>query len=280
MNHRKASLAAAIAAMSVALLAPSGALAQTASARQMVPAGPVSQRSVSPAARPAATSGVRVNVNGGRSVASARVSPTSTTRHSQDALGLGGVPLSLQDLLNITPSNGFDWQYVNSINQDLAVKALIDPVTQLEVAQAERLLRRTGGAFTGAYILGGGGYYVPPEQVEGSPPSEEQAQPAESQPAQPSQPQIIVLQQAPAQQPAVQNKMEAPPQEELPDRGPFTLVLRNGKQVQAVAFTHSRGKIVYITPDGGRLTLDAAELDAEATTRINEERGTPLQLPL
>jgi hypothetical protein len=39
-------------------------------------------------------------------------------------------------------------------------------------------------------------------------------------------------------------------------------------------------QIVYITADGSRRTIAAADLDSDATVRINEERGTPLQLPL
>jgi hypothetical protein len=270
MIRNGACVATAVAAVSLAVMTPSVALAQRASAQAM------SSAPVVPAAgRRAVSTGIRVSTSRHSSSARSSMSATNTPRHSADAFGFGGgFPLSLQDLLNITPNNGFDWQYVNSINQDLAIKALIDPVTQLEVAQAERLLRSTGGVFGGAYIFGGGGYYVPPEAEEGAQPQEEAP---EAQPTQGPQPQIIVLQQAPAQQAAPQTP---PPEQPLPDRGPFTLVLRSGKEIQAVAFTHSKGRIVYITPDGGRLSIAAAELDPAATMRINEERGTPLQLPL
>jgi len=274
MTRKHASLAATLAAVALAFVTPSVALAQRAPAHSMgsAPAVPVARRAVS--------AGARVSTSRHTSFARSGTNRTGSARHSADAFGFGsGFPLSLQDLLNITPSNGFDWQYVNSINQDLPIKALIDPVTQFEVAQAERLLRSTGGGFSGSYILGGGGYYVPPETEEGAQ-SPEQAQTFESQPAQGPQPQIIVLQQAPAQQAAPQTQAEAPAEEPLPDRGPFTLVLRSGKEIQAVAFTHSKGRIVYITPEGGRLTIDSAELDPDATMRVNDERGTPLQLPL
>jgi hypothetical protein len=198
----------------------------------------------------------------------------STDRNAADSFGFAGSPLSLLDLLNITPTNGFNWQYVNAINQDLPVKALIDPVTRLEVAQAERLLRSSGGAFTGAYLLGGGyGYYVPPEEEQ--PAGEEQ--PAQSQP---SQPQVIVLQQAPAQHEAASEESQTSPEEQIPDQGQLTLVLRDGKEIQAVAFTHAGDKIFYITPEGARLTMATSELDGAATERINQEKGTPLQLNL
>ena len=66
----------------------------------------------------------------------------------------------------------------------------------------------------------------------------------------------------------------------MPDVGQFILVLRNGTRIQAVAFTSSNGNIVYITADGSRRTIALADLDSETTMRVNEERGTPLQLPL
>jgi hypothetical protein len=289
MIRQIAGLTAAVAAMSISLLTPTVCLAQRSSASGMVagPAGPA----IGAAGSRAASGGVRkggtrINTNRSRPLARSSATGTDTTRQSEDAIGLGGgFPLSLQDLLGVMPNNGFDWQYVNSINQDLGIKAFIDPVTQIEVAQAERLLRNTRGGFAGAYILGGGGYYVPPEQgEEEGGPAPAEGQPPEAQPSQnpQPQPQIIVLQQAPAQaqQAGPQGETEAQSQEEAPDRGPFTLVLRDGRQIQAVAFTHAKGKLIYITPEGGRLSFDATELDSDATTRVNEERGTPLQLPL
>ena len=191
-----------------------------------------------------------------------------------DATGFAGLGLTLQQLLDPVPPPGFDYQYLSAIDSDLAVKAFIDPVTQLRVAAAERALRASGG-FAGSsfYLLDGGGYYYPPEESE----QVDQSRPPQPQPSQ--QPQIIVLQQAPPAQPAAQ-----PPSESaaapLPDVGQFILVLRNGTRIQAVAFTSSNGNIVYITADGSRRTIALADLDSATTMRVNEERGTPLQLPL
>jgi hypothetical protein len=72
-------------------------------------------------------------------------------------------------------------------------------------------------------------------------------------------------------------RQEAPP---LPDVGSFTLVMRDGTQVDALAFTRAQDKIIYITPDGGRRTVSTSDIDTDSTARVNEERGTPLQLPL
>ncbi len=82
---------------------------------------------------------------------------------------------------------------------------------------------------------------------------------------------------------AVNEAVPAPEQQQaapLPDVGSFTLVMRDGTQVDALAFTRAQDKIIYITPDGGRRTVAVSDIDGDSTERINEERGTPLQLPL
>jgi hypothetical protein len=185
-----------------------------------------------------------------------------------------GSPVSLQDLLNPIPPPGFDYQFLSAMNQDLAIKAVIDPATEWKLAVAERVLRnqsRFGGS--GFYLLDGGGAYTVPDDTA----SADSGQPQQSdQPAQ--QPQVIVVQAPPAQQSTEQSTAEDTPP--LPDVGQFTLVLQNGTQLQAVAFTRMNDRIVYITADGSRRTIAVADLNSEATVRVNEERGTPLQLPL
>jgi hypothetical protein len=79
-----------------------------------------------------------------------------------------------------------------------------------------------------------------------------------------------------APQNAAGRQDEAP----LPDEGEFTLVMNDGTWIEAVAFTHANDRIVYITAAGSRYTIPANELDADATIRVNQERGTPLQSPL
>jgi hypothetical protein len=79
-----------------------------------------------------------------------------------------------------------------------------------------------------------------------------------------------------AQQSAEEHEAQAP----LPDEGEFTLVLTDGRWIQAVAFTHANDSIVYITAAGSRYTIAANELDSDSTLRVNQERGTPLQSPL
>jgi hypothetical protein len=184
----------------------------------------------------------------------------------------GGSFVPLQDILNTVPGLGFDYSHLAVLNADLGVKAFIDPVTEWRLATAERLLRgrsRFSGGGSGFYLLDGGGYSVPDEAAQND------------QPAPQPQPQIIVLQQGSATQQTDQAgsgpEAESPP---LADVGQFTLVLQSGKQIEAVAFTRTSDRIVYITADGNRRTIAASDLNSEATVRVNQERGTPLELPL
>lgn len=210
--------------------------------------------------------------NAARQPRVARVSPRHASNGFTNTLGLGGAPLSVQNILNPFPGFGFNFEHLNAINSDLGIKAVIDPVTQWRLAVAERILRETPSV-PGFWLLGGGGYVVPsePAEYEGEPQTQQQPQP-----------QIIVLQQAPAAEESAQQSApeQATPAQALLDEGQFTLVLRNGTKIQAVAFTRANDKIVYITPEGARQTIAASDLDSDATLRVNQERGATLQLPL
>jgi hypothetical protein len=186
--------------------------------------------------------------------------------------GLPGDPLTIQQLLDPFPAFGFDFEHLNALDRDLAIKALIDPITEQRLALAERIEGRTSRlGSSGFFLLDGGGAYVVPS----GPDSADQA------PAQPQQPQVIVV-----EMPATQRGQESGAEPEvgesvpLPDVGEFTLILRNGSQIRAVAFTRMDDKIVYITPSGGRHSLAVTDLDTDSTERTNQENGTPLQLSL
>jgi len=180
--------------------------------------------------------------------------------------GFGTGANTIQELLNPVPNPGFSYDHLFALNQNLGLMAFIDPATQARLAVAERVLRSTPFAGGGTFLLDGGGSYVVPMVND---------QPQAQQP-------IIIVQQ-PARQAAVAPAVEQPAQEAsepLPDEGEFTLVLRDGTHIEAAAFTHRGDSIVYITPSGNRRTMAAGDLDAGATVRVNQERGTPLQSPL
>lgn len=210
---------------------------------------------------------------GNHSSGSARAASTMTTTTDGNAIVTStGSALSVQDLLNPFPSSGFDFTHLAAINRDLDIKALIDPITQGRLAIAERLLRESPQVSFFPFF------------TEGSPvvlvqPSEPQQQ----------QPPIVIFQQLPpanaasASERGPETQTASEPEEEQPalqDVGEFTLVLRDGTQLSAVAFTRRADQIIYITKDGSRRSIAASNLDPAATQRVNEERGTSLQLPL
>lgn len=178
---------------------------------------------------------------------------------------------SVPTLLNQVPGLGFTYSDLAAFNSDLGIKAAIDPSTQWQLAVAENIAQATQGSGGAGLFLGGGGYPVPVE----TPAPDQQS-------AQPQQPQIIVIQPPAAPVAAAQAAPSAVPESAppLPDAGPFTLVLRDGTRIHAVAFTSMGDRIIYITAQGTRKSFPESELDSAATEQINEENGTPLQLSL
>jgi hypothetical protein len=202
---------------------------------------------------------------------------------------VGSDGLSVQQVLNPFPSDGFDFAHLAAIHKDDDIKALIDPATQAKLALAERRMRRkpkTGNGFI--FLDGGGAYVLPVEQgtdLNGDTElqaTQQQDQNQDSNQSGPSAPQERTEQplQQQAQLEADNARLAQEQSESLPDEGEFTLILRSGQEIEAVAFTRVGDRIVYITLGGGRRTVALRELDVDATVRLNQERGTPLQVPL
>lgn len=190
-------------------------------------------------------------------------------------LNSGTVPMYINGILNAGPGSTFIGN-----NNLLGVKALIDPVTQLQLATYERLARDFQSV--GIFVPLLPGYAGVPtdddQQAEAYPPDQGQA---DQQQQQPQQPQVIVIREGP---PGANENAEAQPsvpaEEEAPirDEGEFLLIFRDGHSERAAAFTRSGDQVVYITPDGLRQSTAVSEIDVDATQRANQERGTPLQL--
>jgi hypothetical protein len=222
----------------------------------IVGAPPVVMRlPVSPVAR-------RIVIPRGTSATSTQTIQSSSLFNSASTEDLVGLQTNLGQLLNPVPGLGFDYSNLAAINHDLGVRAIIDPITQQELALSERLLQLT-----------------PRTPISSSFFASEPVVMLEQQP-----PQVILVQQP--QLPVEQPTDEAPPSDEpaaveqppLPDVGQFVLVQHDGTQIQAVAFTRQDDRIVYITTDGRRKSIAIDDLDMAATRRLNDERGTPLQL--
>jgi len=189
----------------------------------------------------------------------------SSNRNSD---GSAGSQVTLSQPLNPVPGLGFDYSNLAAINRDLAIRAVIDPITQQELALSERLLQETPTTPISFPFLGS------------------ESQPVVMLEQQP--PQVIVVQQPEpeAKEPATETYASSgavtatPQQPPLPDVGEFVLVLNDGTQIHAVAFARQNDRIVYITEDGMRRSFAISDFDAAATQRLNNERGTPLHLAL
>lgn len=198
------------------------------------------------------------------SVSSTSITNGNSSTTDSNLVFLNGSPINLDQLLNPTPSFGFSFEHLNAVNPDLGIKAIIDPITEQRLALAERLLRETPIAPVGFPFFEG----QPVVMLEQQPP-------------------VIVLQQPPTNAPASDAETQAasaPLSSEvsetpLRDVGAFTLVLHDGTELSAVAFTIQDDRIVYITSDGLRRSFPVAELDRPATEKLNEDRGTPVRLP-
>jgi hypothetical protein len=226
--------------------------------------------------KPASHSSVAVHHSTSTSSSGATHSASGVKVRALDFDNMGSAPLGPHFVGPVSPGG-----FVNPL-----------AATDDEVKQQRRLRN------SGSIILFGGGYgydysgqdYQNSDQSQD--PSQASAQDSQSggqQSGGQQQPQYIFVQQVP--DPRVQAKQSASDQTEspaavehesgvpIPDVGSFTLVTRNGNLLDAVAFTRSNDRLVYITPDGGRRTLAFRDLDVDETQRLNTERGTPITIP-
>jgi hypothetical protein len=173
---------------------------------------------------------------------------------------------TLQNLFGC-PVAGFESDTSNwaALNGNLAVRALIDPATQLEIAQAVRQCGATAGGYP--YLFSPFG---PTPIVMETPMAAAPADPA------PHEPIAVVVPPAEEQPPQDPPVAEEQP---LPDPGEFVLVERDGRLLFAAGFTAAPGRVVYVTKEGLRLSIALDQLDVEATLRMNEERGSSIQIP-
>jgi hypothetical protein len=271
-------------AAAVLLVLPTFSQAQHATGSfRAAPSAPAS----APAVRSTAVRAHAVNrASSGRSVKSA-----SSIGANAPAGFAGSDGLTVQQILNPFPTDGFDFAHLAAIHKDDDIKALIDPATQVKLALAERRMRRKPKTANGFIFLDGGGAYVLPVEPGADLNADADAQAAQQQGQDQGQSpgqngQVASQERAPRESQQVEQleanneRIALEQSESLPDEGEFTLILRSGQEIEAVAFTRVDDRIVYITVGGGRRTVALRELDVDATVRLNQERGTPLQIPL
>lgn len=250
-----------------------------------------------PASAPAARS-TAVRAHTGNRASGARSAKAASPVRTNASVGanapagfVGGDGLSVQQILNPFPSDGFDFAHLAAIHKDDDIKALIDPATQVKLALAERRMRRKPKTASGFIFLDGGGAYVLPVEPGTDLNADADAQVAQQQGQDQGQNrdqngQAASQERSPRESQQLEQleadnaRLAQEQSESLPDEGEFTLILRSGQEIEAVAFTRVDDRIVYITTGGGRRTVAVHELDVDATVRLNQERGTPLQIPL
>jgi hypothetical protein len=192
------------------------------------------------------------------------VSPQSRpSRRTMNAYNWGPQTFANFHAPTPAPGPGFEFGFLNGANPGFG------PVRRRNGGG-----RNTVGFGSGFYLLSPAGYYIAPADDSVAPVAEDQQQS--------DQPAIAAQDQSQAGDVLATEESLTEPAQASPvqDEGEFTLVLRDGSRISALAFTHSSNNIIYISPDGGRRTFANADLDADATVRVNQERGTSLQLPL
>jgi septum formation inhibitor MinC len=177
-------------------------------------------------------------------------------------------------------------EHLAAIDHSTDIKALIDPAKQARLAERHR--RRKPKTFNGFIFLDGGGAYVLPVDAGAGLNGDADEQVAQDQGQDQGQVQSAPQERAQAQQELQQQeqldagnaRLAEEQSASLPDEGEFTLILRSGQEIEAVAFTRVDDRIVYVTVGGGRRTVAVRDVDVDATVRLNQERGTPLQISL
>lgn len=166
------------------------------------------------------------------------------------------------------PGFGFDYTHFAAVNRNLGVRALIDPVTQHQLALARAIRRETPvGAVPIAFpavvnniqivVMQQPPVVILPQQTYDEPERVERVRYVEPEPA-----------SAALREPA--------PVAEL---GEIVLIRNDGTLVFAVAFSTHGDRLVYVTREGIRRSFLLRDLDMDATRQMNAERGTTLRLP-
>jgi len=135
-------------------------------------------------------------------------------------------------------------------------------------------------SFVNPYLLGGYGFWGDYSDWDGYPYSEAYVEP------QPTRPNVIIMAPprtvAPVQPAApVVHEYTAAPEgaESALGAATFTIVLKNGSQLSAIATWVQDGKLHYLDSQGKHQVLSAEVIDRRATERSNEEKHLRMQLP-
>jgi hypothetical protein len=164
------------------------------------------------------------------------------------------------------PGFGFDFTHHAAVNRNLGVRAIIDPATQHQLALA-RAIRRETPVFPTVlpFVVNTNVNQI---FITTPPPVVIVQQPA-----------VVEVPVERAERAETVRTESAPAPQPVAELGELVLIRNDGRVVFAVAYSVVNGRLVYVTREGLRRSFPLAELDADATLQMNEERGTSLRLP-
>ena len=199
---------------------------------------------------------------------------TGASRGIAGATGDGATVRNLLEGSFPVPGLGFDYTHLAAVNRNLDTRALIDPVTQQRLALARQIRRETpAGPVIPFFPI------APQVIVVQSPPPvivlQQGAQEVDEGP-------IMRAERVRATSREREAEMEVPAVRAVePHRvlDEYVLVRKDGSVIHMVAFSARDARIIYVTREGLRRSVAVADLDAEATTLRNEERGAEVKLP-
>ncbi len=205
------------------------------------------------------------------------VMPAEAQRIATGPIVRAGQPLSTVTIPSATvstlldgsfpvPGFGFDYTHHAAVTRDLGIRAIIDPATQHQLALARAIRRETPIFPTVLPIV----INTNVNQIFITTP-----------------PPVVIVQQPAMVEIPVERverqeavRIEAPPTPQpVAELGELVLIRKDGRVFFAVAYSVVNGRLVYVTREGLRRSFPLAELDADATLQMNEERGTSLRLP-
>jgi hypothetical protein len=177
------------------------------------------------------------------------------------------------------PGQGFDYTHHTAMNRNVALRALIDPVTQQRLAQAQEILRAAPVALP----------LIVPAVVNNIQVVIVQAPPVVLLPAAVAEPEREDDRDAGRRSGPVRERtryIEREPEpagpaapsaqpREVPE---LVLVRKDGGLLFAVGYVLRGDRMVYITREGHRQSLALVQLDLDATRSMNESLGTTLKL--
>jgi hypothetical protein len=197
------------------------------------------------------------------------------------AVASGGA--NVESLLNgfPAPGLGFDYTHHAAVNRNLGTRALIDPLTQLRLAQAREIRREAPFIAVPAVmpaIINNVQVIVlnqPPQVVVVQVPAADEHDHRDDDRVERVRYVERVREPDPPRVPALSEAASAPQRH----ASELVLIRKDGTLAFAVGYLLREDKLIYVTREGLRYSMLLSLLDLDATREMNESLGTTLHLP-